>query len=102
MIWKYELEITDRQVIKMPCDRSILSVGDQRGKLVLWVDVNRTAPDSDCWITIYGTGNPRPVEPDRFIGTVEMSRLVWHVFEVLPIPGHRDEYVHFLRDPRNE
>lgn len=35
-IWKYSLEIVDRQTVKMPQNAEILSVDNQRGHLCLW------------------------------------------------------------------
>jgi len=83
-IYKYELIITDEQIIDMPIDATILSVHKQNNKLCLWVKVN---PDvkytEERCIHIYGTGNPIFIKKEIFIGTVvfEEHGAVWHVFE---------------------
>ena len=93
-IYKYELNITDKQRIQVPGKHlRPLSVAEQYGKLMLWAIVSDEPPDfranhTELEITIIGTGNPAPdlrqvdtFDGMRFIGTVVMSDgLVWHVF----------------------
>lgn len=85
-IWKYVLQITDEQTILMPDFAQILSVQPQVNPYgcydpCLWVLVDPVHPMMPRIIRIYGTRNPieRPV--GRFIGTVQMRKRVWHVFE---------------------
>jgi len=84
-IWKFPLELTDRQTIKMPIDAQILSVQSQGNVICLWAivdecDGNRLVPRT---FFIAGTGNPLPCNPKSmaFIGTVQIVPFVWHVFE---------------------
>jgi len=82
-IWKYELEVTDVQSVIMPRGAEVLSVQNQGGSICLWVIVD--PKEENVWreFEIIGTGNP--MEPDirrSFIGTVQVDRLVWHVFEI--------------------
>jgi len=88
-IWKYELQITDRQYI--PVGSSYvwpLSVAEQNGKLMLWAHVIKEdgfPPRCKNTITvdIIGTGNPYEFDmtADNFVGTAVMSYgAVWHVF----------------------
>ncbi len=82
-IYKYPLEITDTQVIKLPCKHKILSVQEQNTKLTMWVLVDSNSDEKDVTIEIYGTGNPILTDFKRltFIDTVQDFRgLVWHVF----------------------
>jgi len=84
-IYKYELIITDEQIIDMPIDAIILSVHKQNNKLCLWAKVNPKIAkytEARC-IHIYGTGNPIFIQKEIFIGTVvfEEHGAVWHVFE---------------------
>lgn len=85
-IWKYELEVTDIQTIRLPLGAKIISVAEQRGRLCLWAIVNldNVHPDSGelVEIAIVGTGNPVDTSGLKFIGTVVMNPFVWHVFEV--------------------
>ena len=84
-VFKYALEITDRQEIPLPPRATILSAQVQRGKICLWVSID---PDElnlaePRHIRIHGTGH-LITESLRFIDTVQLSggKLVFHVFEV--------------------
>ena len=82
-IYKYPLETTDTQVIKIPRYHKILSVQEQNTKLIMWVLVDSNSDEEDVTIEIFGTGNP--INPDfkrfSYISTVQDFRgLVWHVF----------------------
>lgn len=90
VIWKFSLQITDRQTVTMPVGANILSVQDQAGGLQLWAIVNPDAEREQRVIEIVGTGNPMvDIEKEdlaRFhIATVQVrgGALVWHVFELL-------------------
>lgn len=91
VIWKYSLQITDRQTVTMPVGAEILSVQEQAGGLQLWAIVE---PDEERrekrTIEIVGTGNPMKcvIAEDlvrHHLATVQTSGglLVWHVFELL-------------------
>jgi len=77
-IWKYQLQITDEQIISVPAGSRPISVAEQNGKLCMWAIVgsNRSAK---MRIQVVGTGNPMPDVGD-YIGTVVMGKFVWHVF----------------------
>lgn len=84
-IWKFPLEVTDRQELRLPVASKILTVQTQRGVPCLWALVNEeTAANSLRKIAIYGTGNPLPDNPGEYIATFQMhgGDLVFHVFEV--------------------
>ena len=82
-IWKYPLQITDYQTLRLPQDAQILSVQMQQGILCLWAKVNIDFPLENRHIAVVGTGNPIAFGiRARFIGTVQDGPLVWHVFEV--------------------
>lgn len=90
VIWKFSLQVTDRQTVTMPVGANILSVQDQSGGLQMWAIVNPDAEREQRVIEIVGTGNPMPdVDKEdlaRFhIATVQVrgGALVWHVFELL-------------------
>lgn len=82
-IWKYKIDVTDRQMIEMPCGAELLSVGVQDGHPVLWALVNPTHYQPYRVLRIYGTGHPVDDEPKRFVGTFMLhdGALVFHVFE---------------------
>lgn len=83
-IYKYNLEITDKQVVPMPFNSEIISVKNQSGNLCLWAIVeteNEVKPTYE--IEIFGTGFPMHKDTFReFIDTCVMpDGLVWHVFK---------------------
>jgi hypothetical protein len=80
-IWKYPLMVTDFQAVRMPQGAEILSVADQRGELCVWALVDPDAGLEDRMFYIFGTGNPvNEVIPMNFLGSVQQSVFVWHVF----------------------
>ena len=85
IIFKYALEATDFQEIRLPRGAEVLHVGCQRGDLFLWAMVNDDADIGPRWFEINGTGNRLPDRPEykrNFIGTVILPVFVWHVFEL--------------------
>lgn len=82
-IWKYPLEITDRQNVMMPEGAQILTAHMQGETLCLWALVNSQAPKQRRDIEIIGTGNPAQEANRKYIATTQMSggALIWHVFE---------------------
>jgi len=85
-IWKYELEVTDKQFIRMPKDAELLSVQNQNEKPCLWALVKpNTATEERCF-EVFGTGNPIHCDMGvdrKYIGTFQMQKgaLVFHLFE---------------------
>lgn len=56
-IWKYPLVVMDEQGIDMPRGARPLSVGEQRGELVVWVYVpDVEAPKDEKFFFVLGTG----------------------------------------------
>lgn len=83
-IWKYELKISDHQMIEMPIESEILSVKVQDNELCLWAKVDTKRSTETRVIEVFGTGNPVYMDMGvsrRFIETVVMDPFVWHVFE---------------------
>lgn len=86
-IWKYPIEVTDQQNVKMPNGAKILTVQMQGDKPFLWALVDETLPKFQFEvhaIAIYGTGNPIPDQPGDYIATFQMmgGGLVFHAFEL--------------------
>lgn len=103
-VWKYTLELVERQDILMPRDATVLHVDVQHrdisghgGRIILWalVDTERV-PYTERTFVIAGTGHelPAPVGAVHYtqirerlagtlghLGTVLMGEFVWHVFE---------------------
>jgi hypothetical protein len=80
-IWKYPLNITDTQVVKMPQRANVLSAADQYGELCMWALVDTEHELEDRKVQIIGTGNPANLEGRwQFVASVQQSVFVWHVF----------------------
>lgn len=85
VIWKYNLKIVDgKQQIEMPKHADVLCVQAQYGEIMVWVQVNTTAPSYEEIgvrnFVVVGTGHQYDHE-DSYIGTVQIGSRVWHVFE---------------------
>lgn len=79
-IWKFPLEITDRQTIMVPTNFAFLHVGlDPTGALCLWGAVDGSQPTTRLDLVIVGTGNPLP-HVGSYLGSVVERVFVWHVF----------------------
>ncbi len=80
-IWKYRLEVTDIQILKIPAGARPLSVAMHYEKLCVWMLVD---PSEQVVInrvfSIVGTGHPAYCADETFVGTVLDGPLVWHVF----------------------
>lgn len=89
-IFRYELNITDYQKVKLPSISTPLSVAASRTnpyeKIDFWAIVNDgdPRPDREHEVFIAGTGFPVPAGINvthKFVGTViSPNNLVWHVF----------------------
>ena len=86
-VYKYPLQLTDKQEIELPEHAAILHVGEQNGELCVWVLVN-TENGKEPWVFyVCGTGHElrdriETLHPAVYVGTVQMQNapLVWHVF----------------------
>lgn len=85
-IWKYTLELTAAQHVRMPRHAEPIAVAMQGDELVMWAIVH-LCPDGKTVarkILVAGTGHPSFAEemtPFGHIGTVQDGALVWHVFD---------------------
>ena len=81
-IWKYKLEVEDKQIISVPMGFTILKVGMQFGYPFLLVEVDDENKKVEVEIFIFGTGHPINVSYLKYIGTffVDEGYLVFHVF----------------------
>jgi hypothetical protein len=81
-IYKYELTITNEQVIKIPVDAEILSVQVQHEKPCLWALVDTDNLDKNIKIHMFGTGHPLPNMELKYLGTFQMrhGHLIFHCF----------------------
>lgn len=86
-IWKWELDVTDRQSVYLPQGAQILDVQVQNGQVCMWAICLPSLPTQPRYIGIYGTGNPLPdvdLDNARYISTFQMhgGALVFHAFEL--------------------
>ena len=85
-VFKYPLQVKDKQEIQMPVGAEILCVQVQGGTPCLWAKVDTEAAyDIKRTIRIYGTGHHiNQDEPLDYIGTFQLENgvLVFHVFEL--------------------
>ena len=90
-IWKYELEVTDDQVIKVPKDAKFLMTAQAqpnrhlrlKAALCVWAIVDPDKPRVDVKFKVLGTGNPCDIGPNfGYLGTAQFfeGSLVFHVF----------------------
>lgn len=88
-IWKFPLDLTDKQTIRMPREAQPLAVQVQFDTICLWAKVDTEKPMEDREIRIEGTGHELDDMGDfaerEYIGTVQTSQgaFVWHVFRLL-------------------
>lgn len=83
-IWKFALEVVDRQCVAMPKGAEVLCVQAQYDTPCLWalVDSDAAEKTSRCF-RVYGTGHSIPDGdgPLSYVGTFQLPGLVFHVFE---------------------
>lgn len=84
-IFKYSLEILDRQEVELPAGAKILSVQAQNGLPQIWAMVDDSQVKTDMvHIRIIGTGYEIPdADSLEYIGTVQLinGECVFHVFK---------------------
>ncbi len=84
-IYKYQIQTTDEQTIRMPKGSRVLCVQIQRKVPCIWVQVDPEATLVDTVIHVHGTGHPMPEVMNRqYVGSYQMNfgDLVFHVFHV--------------------
>lgn len=86
-IWKYDLELTDIQTIRMPERAKVLTAQNQFQKIRLWALVNPDLPTEQRNFRIIGTGHDilESNETLKYISTFQLENgsPVWHIFEVV-------------------
>lgn len=85
-VYKYPLQLMDRQTIALPEDAEILHIGpDPAGAPCLWARVDTDVVTTARTFVIVGTGHPiflvDDSKPPEHIGSYIQNGFVWHVFE---------------------
>jgi hypothetical protein len=83
-IWKWQIEVTDRQTVMMPKGAKLLDVQMQGGDCCVWALCDQNAKKEPRSLAIYGTGHTIPNEAGEYVATVQMldGARVFHVFDV--------------------
>jgi len=82
-IWKYQLQVTDEQMVAMPAGAKGLAVQVQHGVPCLWALVDPRAPIEIRSIVTVGTGHDANSLADLYyVGTYQLydGDIVLHVF----------------------
>ncbi len=81
-IWKFEVRLTSRSVVKMPIGAKILKCDMQNGSICVWALVNTSNDMVNREFEVYGTGHPvyDGIE-EHYLNTVIDGDYVWHVFD---------------------
>lgn len=81
-IYKYSLEPLTKQFVSLPQKAKMLSVTEQKGKIVLYALVDTDEIPWPRKISIYGTGQFVDDETLHFLGTVKLQggEFMLHVF----------------------
>lgn len=85
-IWKYAIETTDTQFIRMPAGAKILCCQIQAGEVNIWVLVDPEAEElHELCIRIFGTGHQIHQSQNLYyVGSYQLrGALVFHVFQDL-------------------
>lgn len=81
-IYKYPLEMKDRQVLSLPLGFEILHITPQAGYVMLWAKVDTEVDEQDVEFITAFTGHPLPSDAGQHISTyiLQGEGLVFHVF----------------------
>jgi hypothetical protein len=80
-IYKYPVQITDRQQVSMPSGALIVHfANDPGGQPSIWAEVETTNPvvSHDLWIV--GTGHPIPDAALIHVASMVCQCFVWHLY----------------------
>ena len=86
-VLRIELETVEEQTIEIPAESDLLSIQEQRDKLVLWILAWDDAEVEERIFYVVRTDEPVP-EPEgwatlAYCATVQGKRGEWHVFTTI-------------------
>lgn len=80
-IWKYPLKLTEVQQIELPQGSDPLTVQMQDHRPRVWAIVDPKEPiHTQLTFYIIGTGEPFDETNKKYLGTIQQTEFVWHVF----------------------
>lgn len=79
-MWKATLRPERFQWVTFPKAPVIRAVGLQHGRIQLWAEVAPSLPPDSIGVYILATGEEFPIDVGRYLGTVQLDTLVWHVY----------------------
>lgn len=80
-IHKFNVEIKDTFTLDLPVAHKILSLQVQNDVPVMWVLLDSEAPTCPVVFEVYGTGHEISSDATEYIGSVQVSIMVWHIFK---------------------
>lgn len=83
VIYKYELELRDEQVLKFPPTAPILKVGVQNGTPCIWAELpDKTAQVASFKVKLVGTGGTFDANGYTYLGTflLHNDTIVLHAY----------------------
>ncbi len=82
-IYKYLLNDHNLpQKVEMPRGSKVVAVQNRRCKIMMWVEVDVNEPEIPYRFVVYSTGRPMYDFKQTYLGTVQISPDVWHVYQV--------------------
>ena len=80
-IYKYPIQITDKQDVGMPECANVIHVGlDPQGTPCIWAEVVTERSLRIYEVFVVGTGNPIPSVAKNHLGSFVQGPFVWHVY----------------------
>lgn len=80
-IWKFKLELSSEQTIKVPCGARPLCAQPQAGSICIWMQLEANdKPLTERSVRIVGTGHPFEAQGLQYIGSVQIQSFVWHIY----------------------
>lgn len=80
-IWKFTLDVRDVSFVSIPGDSKILCAQTQDGAITLWADVDPEGVTGERKFYIYETGHEHKKLIGKYIGTCQVGKFVWHVYD---------------------
>lgn len=88
-IWKYQMPVSERFVMKLPKGAEIIRMAGEGGRLWLWAVVDTAAPDEERHFEAFKAGGTMPgdLSAHVFRGMAHIyiqAELMLYIFEVTP------------------